>query len=123
MPICARRRSGTTPGREVLVHVNHPNFHYAITAADLAEVLEERYVEVYNGHPDVGHLGDSTHPSVERIWDVANTLRVARWKAPPLMGVATDDSHAYHGPEGSTPGRGWIMVQAHHLTPESLVRA
>jgi hypothetical protein len=110
-------------GREIIVHLNHPNFHYAVTAEDLAEAIEERYFEVYNGHPGVAHEGDAEHPSVERIWDVANTLRLLHWQAPPLMGVATDDSHAYHGEQGSTPGRGWIMVRARHLSPESLIRA
>jgi hypothetical protein len=110
-------------GREILVHLNHPNFYYAVTAEDLAEAIEERFFEVYNGHPGVNHQGDAEHPSVERIWDVANTLRLLKWQAEPLMGVATDDSHAYHSPEGSTPGRGWIMVRARHLTPESLIRA
>lgn len=110
-------------GREILVHLNHPNFYYAVTAEDLAEAIEEQFFEVYNGHPAVGHEGDAEHPSVERIWDVANTLRLLQWQAAPLMGVATDDSHAYHTPAGSTPGRGWVMVRAHHLTPESLIRA
>jgi hypothetical protein len=110
-------------GREILVHLNHPNFHYAVTAEDLGEAVEERFFEVYNGHLAVNHLGDTTHASVERIWDIANTLRIVKWNAAPLMGVATDDSHAYHDSEGSTPGRGWIMVRARHLTPESLIRA
>ena len=55
------------------------------------------------------------------IWPIR--LRLTRWHAAPLMGVATDDSHSYHTEEGSTPGRGWIMVKARHLTPESLIRA
>jgi len=38
--------------------------------------------------------------------------------------VATDDSHTYHGKPGTTgPGRGWVMVRATHLTPETLIRA
>ena len=111
-------------GREVVVHLNHPNFYYAITANDLAEVLEEQFYEVYNGHPGVNHLGDDTHPGAERIWDLANALRLSEWpEAQALFGVATDDSHNYHSREGSTPGRGWIMVQTRHLTPESLIRA
>jgi predicted metal-dependent phosphoesterase TrpH len=110
-------------GKEILVHLNHPNFHYAITAEDIAQVIRERFVEVYNGHPGVGHLGDKNHPSVEEIWDIANTLRVAKFHAPPLYGVATDDSHVYNGKPGSRPGRGWIMVRAAKLEPETLIRA
>ena len=111
-------------GREILLHLNHPNFGYAITAEDIAAVIQERFVEVYNGHPVVGHRGDQDHPSVERLWDIANTIRLGEINAPPLYGVATDDSHNYHGkPGGATVGRGWVMVRARFLTPEHLVRA
>ena len=39
------------------------------------------------------------------------------------MGIATDDSHEYHGQPGSRPGRGWVMVRSRYLTPEHLIRA
>jgi len=110
-------------GREILVHLNHPNFGYAVTAEEIASIIRERFVEVYNGHPGVNHLGDKDHASVEQIWDIANTLRLAQLKAPPLYGVATDDSHHYNGQPGSHPGRGWIMVRAAELEPETLIRA
>ena len=53
------------------------------------------------------------------MWDIANTLRIAQMKLPPLFGVASDDTHAYHTPDPTKaiPGRGWIMVrrgQARH---------
>nr|NIL98377.1 hypothetical protein [Planctomycetales bacterium]NIP70535.1 hypothetical protein [Planctomycetales bacterium] len=110
-------------GRQILVHLNHPNFDLAITAEDLAAVVSQRFFEVYNGHPAVRHLGDRNHPSVERLWDIANTIRLGQLNAAPLFGVATDDSHNYHGKPGSHTGRGWIQVRARHLTPESLIRA
>jgi hypothetical protein len=110
-------------GREILTHLNHPNFGLAVTAEDLAAVIEERFFEVYNGHPGVKHLGDEHHPPVERLWDIANALRLGEFDAPPLYGVATDDSHDYHGEAGSRPGRGWIMVRSRYLTPEHLIRA
>ena len=110
-------------GREILVHLNHPNFGYAVTAEDLAAVLAERFFEVYNGHPGIAHLGKTDHPRVEQLWDIANTIRLGSANAAPLYGVATDDSHNYHKHSGSVPGRGWIMVRARHLTPESLIRA
>jgi hypothetical protein len=110
-------------GQPILVHLNHPNFGWGVTAEDLAAVVAERFFEVYNGHPGVRHLGDAEHPSVERLWDIANTIRVSQLKSPPLLGLATDDSHTYHGNQNVRPGRGWIMVQARHLTPESLIRA
>jgi hypothetical protein len=49
---------------------------------------------------------------------------LAKLHAPPLYGVATDDSHDYNGKQpGSHPGRGWIMVRAASLEPETLIRA
>ncbi len=111
-------------GREMLAHLNHPNFHYAITAEDIAHAVLERHFEVYNGHPSVNHQGDADHPSTERLWDIANTIRLVDLKTAPLFGIATDDSHSYHGaPQASSPGRGWTMVRATHLTPEHILRA
>ncbi len=110
-------------GRPILAHLNHPNFGYGVSAEDLAAVVQERFFEVYNGHPGVAHLGDDDHPSIERLWDIANTLRLQLLQAPPLYGLGTDDSHNYFGRHGSSPGRGWVMVRAKWLTPEALIHA
>jgi len=109
--------------REILPHINHPNFGYAITAEDLAAVVSERFFEIYNGHPGINQLGNDDHPSVERIWDLANAIRRTELNVPPLMGIASDDSHEYHGQPGSRPGRGWVMVRSQFLTPEHLIKA
>lgn len=109
-------------GRPILGHVNHPNYGFAITAEDMAAVREEKFFEVYNGHPTVHHLGDEKHVSVERMWDIANTLRLADMNEPPLYGVATDDSHTYFSRYNS-PGRGWVWVRAARLDAEELIRA
>lgn len=110
-------------GRPMLAHLNHPNFYWAITAEDIAAVINERFVEVYNGHTGVNNDGDEHRAGMDEIWDIANTLRLAGLHAPPLYGLATDDSHHYDGAQPQRPGRGWIMVRARHLTPESLIRA
>ncbi|QDS94193.1 hypothetical protein FF011L_29710 [Roseimaritima multifibrata] len=110
-------------GRHVLPHINHPNFHYAITADDLAAVVSERFFEVYNGHPGVHHEGDEDHPSIERMWDLANAIRRTNLNVPPLMGLGTDDSHNYNGHKGASPGRGWVMVRSKYLSPEHLIKA
>lgn len=110
-------------GRQILPHLNHPNFGYAVTAEDIGHAIQERFFEVYNGHPTVNQLGDKEHMSIERMWDVANAIRLVQLDAPPLLGIATDDSHEYHGKEGARPGRGWVMVRARHLTPEHLILA
>lgn len=109
--------------REILIHLNHPNFGWAITAEDLAFVTLERFFEVYNGHPAVNHLGDENRPSIERMWDIANTIRIDKLKSAPLYGLATDDCHYYHGRPGSQPGRGWVMVRADELTPTAILRS
>lgn len=106
----------------ILAHLNHPNFQWALTAEDLATVAEGAFFEVYNGHPGINHLGDETRPGDEAIWDIANTIRIAELDLPPLMGVATDDSHTYHG-EDVSPGRGWIHVGAGKLSGDAIVEA
>ncbi len=110
-------------GSPILAHLNHPNYGWAVTAEDLAAVPEERFFEVYNGHPGVRHRGDATHASVERMWDIANTIRISEFGAAPLLGLATDDCHNYFNAMGSTPGRGWVMVRACELCPEALIEA
>lgn len=110
-------------GREILPHLNHPNFGWAVTAEDIAWVTTDHFYEVYNGHPGINHLGDETRPSVERIWDIANAIRLSQLKVHPLFGLGTDDSHHYHGVGGSRPGRGWVMVRSKYLTPERLIQA
>ncbi len=109
-------------GKPIVAHLNHPNFHFSFTGEQLAEVVEEQFFEVYNGHPGVNHLGDDRHPGVEQLWDIANTIRIGNLQSAPLFGVATDDSHTYHGGNVS-PGRGWIMVQAERLDANLLMEA
>lgn len=106
----------------ILAHLNHPNFQWALTAEDLADVAEGAYFEVYNGHPSVHHLGDETRPGDEKIWDIANTIRIAELDLPPLLAFASDDAHTYHG-EDVSPGRGWVMVGARELNGTSLIEA
>lgn len=110
-------------GRQILPHLNHPNFGYAVTASDLAAVIEEKFFEVYNGHPGVNHLGDETHIGIEPMWDVINVMRLVYLRSAPIYGIATDDSHEYHGRPGSRPGRGWVMVRSKYLSPEHLIIA
>ncbi len=51
-----RQREAT--GQPMIPHLNHPNFRWAVTAEDMLEVPEERFFEVYNGHPGVRNYGD-----------------------------------------------------------------
>lgn len=111
-------------GQPMFPHINHPNFMWALTAEDLIAVEGERFFEVYNGHPLVHNLGDARRPGMDRLWDIVLTERLARG-GDPLYGLATDDAHNYHEyqPDRANPGRGWVMVRATALTPESLIAA
>lgn len=120
--VSRRERSGEL----TLVHLNHPNFGYAVTAEQLMQVVGENFFEVYNGHPTVHNSGDETHASTERQWDIINTWRLAKLNLPVMYGLATDDGHDYFQTEphtGAQPGRGWVMVLADTLTPDALVTA
>lgn len=111
-------------GIPMMVHINHPNFNYAVSLQDMIELEQERFFEVFNGHPNVNNYGDSIHIGSEEMWDLINIAYVKRGK-PLIYGIATDDSHHYHlfGSEYSNAGRGWIMVQADSLTSGSLINA
>ncbi|MBL8813643.1 MAG: PHP domain-containing protein, partial [Planctomycetaceae bacterium] len=76
--ISRRERTGV----KTLVHLNHPNFGYAITAEQLMKVAAENFFEVYNGHPSVHNFGDDTHASTEKMWDIINTFRLSNLDYP-----------------------------------------
>lgn len=120
--LLAQRQRSRQP---MLIHLNHPNFHYAITAEDLMRVRGDNFFEVYNGHPSVNNDGDVTHASSERLWDIILTHRLAELDLPLMYGLATDDGHNYHNipSRAAEPGRGWVMVLAHELTAAALIGA
>ena len=117
-----RQRKET--GIPMFPHINHPNFYFAITTQDIIGLKGERFFEVFNGHPMVHNYGDSLRPGTEYIWDMIN-MAYYKKNQPLLLGLATDDSHNYHqfGNAYSNAGRGWVMVLADSLSPESLIRA
>ncbi len=100
--------------------INHPNFGWAITAGELAAVQRTKLFEVYNGHPLVNNLGGGGVPGLEEVWD--RLLSSGRM----LYGIAVDDAHHFKRPwdrTASTPGHGWVYVQAPALEPRALVEA
>jgi len=111
--------------QSMMVHLNHPNFGFGITAEDLVRVQGERFFEVYNGHPGVANTGDEQHAGTERVWDIVLTLRLTELHLPMMYGLAVDDGHAYHHVPNreSNPGRGWVMVLAEELTAAALIDA
>lgn len=116
---------GEANKRQVLAHVNHPNFGWGVRYQDLAAVEAASFFEVYNGHAGVQNYGDDTHSGTEALWDLALTSRILEHGFGLLLGVATDDSHDYRefGIGRHNPGRGWVMVQAGENTPDAIVLA
>jgi len=105
--------------------INHPNFKRAINAEQLAASESAHGVEIMNGSSNCLNDGDGNGlPSVERVWDVANTLRL-KDGLKPLFGCATDDTHDYHHemPHMNGPGLAWVMVQSDKLTADAITEA
>jgi acetyl esterase/lipase len=121
----AIREQGRRLNRPILAHLNHPNFGFGVTAEEMADVVDEPFFEIFNGHPSVYQLGDAQHMPVEQMWDVANARRMTKHHSPPLKGLGTDDTHNYHvgGMTRATAGRGWVCVRAKELTTEAIIAA
>jgi len=100
--------------------VNHPNFSWAVTAADLKAVQRVQLFELYNAHPQCNNIGGGGAPGVEEIWDdVLSTGRT-------LWGVAADDMHDLKRPwaqSAARPGQAWVMVRARELSQDALFDA
>jgi predicted metal-dependent phosphoesterase TrpH len=102
-----------------LVQINHPNFGWALTAADLQASPGAQLIEVYNGHPTVNNLGGGGVPSAEAMWDAM------LMNGQTVYAVATDDEHELKriGRQAANPGRGWVMVRAAALTADAILDA
>ncbi len=120
--VMAQRQS---TGQPMMIHVNHPNFGYAITAEELMLVNDEPFFEVYNGHPTVYNKGNETHVGTEKMWDIILAYRLKELGLPMMYGLAVDDGHAYHEmpSRASNPGRGWVQVLADNLEAGALIEA
>lgn len=108
------RAAGAVP------HVNHPNFRWALTAADLLKVGRYRLLEIWNGHPHVHNEGGGERPSLEAVWDELLTA------GQEVYGIAVDDAHHFSGEfaaSRSNPGRGWIAIRSRRLEPAALMEA
>ncbi len=119
--VAQRERTGVP----MFPHINHPNFGWGISAEELMQLENERFFEVYNGHPTVHNSGDALRASTDRIWDILLTERLAVLGKPAFYALGTDDAHNYHDDPKklSHAGRGWVMVRAARLAVEELVAA
>ena len=112
--IDAIRGAGAAPS------VNHPNYGWAISAADLLQLQRTKLFEVFNGHPLVNNMGGGGVPGLEEVWD--RMLSSGRM----LYGIAVDDAHYFKRPEDKTaprPGQGWVYVRSPRLESRALVEA
>jgi len=102
-----------------LPSLNHPNFHWAITAEDMLAAKGLTHFEVYNGHPQVNNIGGGGFQSLDQMWDVLLTAGRR------VHGVAVDDAHHFKkfGKEFSNPGHGWVWVRAASLNAADITRA
>jgi len=103
-----------------IVQINHPNFGWALSAADLQAVKGAHLMEISNGHPQVNNIGGGGLPGVEAMWDAV--LSSGRT----LFGVASDDMHELKRPwsrQAAGPCRGWVMVRATRLTADAILDA
>jgi len=98
-------------------HINHPNFGWAFGAEELAQVENDRLLEIYNGHPTVHNDGGGDSPGMEEVWDFLLTVGKR------IYGIAVDDAHHFKqiGREFSNPGRGWVAVKARRLDALEIV--
>lgn len=104
---------------EGVPHINHPNYGWAFGAEQLAQVENDRLLEIYNGHPAVHNEGGGGRPSVEEVWDVLLT------GGKRIYGIAVDDAHHFRGefgPGRSNPGRGWVAVLAPSLEAREIMQ-
>jgi hypothetical protein len=107
-------------GARGVPHLNHPNFGWAVTAADIITVRNDKLFEIYNGHPQVNQQGGGDAQSLEDMWDAI----LSSGKL--LYGLATDDAHHFKrldDPAAAAPGRGWVMVRAARLGAREILTA
>lgn len=100
--------------------INHPNYLWAFTAKEMAQVKGAALLEIASGHPLVNHDGDGRVPSTEQMWDELLTGGMR------IFAAAVDDSHNFREEfsiDRANPGRAWITVRAAALTREAILAA
>ena len=103
-----------------VISINHPNFGWAMSAADLTGGRGAHLIEIYNGHFMVNNAGGGGQPGTEALWDSMLSAGIR------IFGVASDDLHQLKQPwakASARPGQGWVVVRAASLTAESILSA
>jgi hypothetical protein len=100
--------------------INHPNFGWALSAADLQSATTAQLLEIFNGHFMVNNLGGGGRPGAEALWDAMLTSGLT------VFGVASDDLHELKRPwvkQAALPGQGWVVVRAARLAADAILGA
>jgi len=115
-----RRNVAAITAARGVISINHPNFGWAMSAADLAGGNGAQLVEIHNGHFMVNNAGGGGQPSAEALWDSMLGAGIR------IFGVASDDVHQLKQPwakASARPGQGWVVVRAAAFTAESILSA
>jgi hypothetical protein len=114
------RGLGVTRQLGGFAQLNHPQWHWGMTAELLTELGRRgaKLVEIANTQFTDWNDGDDFNPGMDVLWDAALSAGVDLW------GVATDDAHHYHDDgSGKYPaGGGWVAVRAAR-DPRAIVAA
>lgn len=105
---------------KAIPHINHPNYGWAITVEDLADVHDYKLFEIFNGHPAVNNLGNVDSPGLEEVWDILLS------RGHVVYGIAVDDAHVFKHPwnrSAARPGQGWVVVRATELSAAAIMAA
>lgn len=104
--------------------INHPNFDWALSAANLLGAPAAELLEIHSGHPYVHTEGDATRPSHEALWDTVLTAR--GFAGGGIVGVAVDDLHQLMADSNAPPagpGRGFIEVFSREVSRAAICSA
>lgn len=100
--------------------LNHPNFGWALSSAEIKQLKGLRLMEIYNGHPLVNNFGGGGMPSAEAIWDELLTAGML------IYGIGDDDVHQLQSKGEAIealPGQAWIYVRAPELSSAAILHA
>lgn len=103
-----------------IAQINHPNWKWSFTDAEISQIKNARLLEVYNFTYDHNNFSAGGALGMEEIWDRLLSGGFL------LYGVASSDSHYYISefiPGKANPGTAWIMVKAKELTLQAIVQA
>jgi hypothetical protein len=115
-----RRNVASITAARGVISINHPNFGWAMSAADLAGGTGAHLIEIHNGHFMVNNAGGGGLPGTEALWDSMLSAGIR------IFGVASDDMHQLKQPwakASARPGQGWVVVRAARLTAEAILSA